>query len=282
MEPLTIAIISAAVGGTAGKLIEKTWDSGEKWLASYFMDHHPKAQQKAKQNSLEFLNDLAQRVDQLEEETKEDNKIKGRIKTALEDPDFSALLKDALISSSRTDNEEKHKVLSRIVSERLRFQSEELVALTSTLACNAIKHLTPKQMRFLGLTTFIYFIRLEPFPPAIPPQEFGEWYIDYLTISLLKHFPVKPLILHDIRHLESVACIKHEPLIGRDLKAVLTRLAEAQYEWPFDDFIKNKLGKQLKELWDKVMQQVTLTTAGQLIGVYVHDEIASTRTVINW
>ncbi len=31
-DPLTLVAIAAAVGGTAGKLAEKAWDSGEKWL----------------------------------------------------------------------------------------------------------------------------------------------------------------------------------------------------------------------------------------------------------
>lgn len=30
MEPLSIIVISAAVGETAGKFVEKVWDSGEK------------------------------------------------------------------------------------------------------------------------------------------------------------------------------------------------------------------------------------------------------------
>ena len=46
MEPLSIVAISAAVGGAAGKLVEKAWNSGERWLASYFKDHHPEAQER--------------------------------------------------------------------------------------------------------------------------------------------------------------------------------------------------------------------------------------------
>ena len=284
MEPLSIVAISAAVGGAAGKLIEKAWDSGEKWLASYFMDHHPKAQEKARQNSLEFLNDLAQRVHQLEEEGRKDQKTKKQIETAVEDPDFSALLKDALIASSRTDNEDKHKILARIVSERLRCQSGGLVSLTSTLACNAVSYLTPKQMRVLGLTTFIFFLRPSPFPPAIPHHKLVEWYIEWLTARLSVHLPIETLTIFDYSHLESVSCIKFEPpVFGRDLKKILTPHVEPTFEWPFDDFIKdNPLGKQLNELWKKEIQRVSLTTAGHLIGVYVHDELTKSRTIIHW
>jgi len=283
MEPLSIVAISAAVGGAAGKLVEKAWDSGERWLASYFKDHHPKAQETARENSLKFLSDLAQRVHQLEEDAKDNDRIKRQIESALGDPDFSALLKDALIASSRTGNEDKHKILARIVSERLRCQSEGLVALTSTLACDAVKYLTPKQMRFLGITTFVYSIRPSPFPPTIPPEEFAQWYVKWLTRFLSLHLPIESLTHLDFTHLESVSCIKYEPFIGRDLRKILSPSAEAGYDWPFDDFIQNNpFGKQLYELWKNGMQQTALTTRGQLIGIYVHDELTKTKTMINW
>jgi len=282
MEPLTIVAISAAVGGTAGKLIEKAWDSGEKWLTSYFRDHHPKAQEKAKQNSLDFLNDLAQRVNQLEADAKGNAKLKQKIDSAIEDPDFSALLKDAVIASSRTDNEDKHKILARIVSERLRFPTENLVSLTSTLACDAVKHLTPKQMRFLGITTFVYFIRPIPFPPAIPLQQFGSWYENWLKSNLPFYLPMEPLGLIDFLHLESVSCIKYEPIVGRDLKQLLSPPAETGYDWSFDGFIQNYPGRGLHELWESAMQHTLVTTTGRLIGIYVHDEVTGTTTNINW
>ena len=56
MEPLSLVAISAAAGGIAGKFVEKVWDSGEKWIQSYFKDHKQNAQVAATENSLDFLN----------------------------------------------------------------------------------------------------------------------------------------------------------------------------------------------------------------------------------
>ena len=282
MEPLSLIVISAAVGGAAGKFVEKAWNVGEKWLAYYFKDHYPKAQEVAKRNSLEFLNELAQRVHKLEEETKDSRHIKQQIQSAFEDPDFSALLKDALIASSRTDSEDKQKILARIVAERLLAQSEGLVALTSTLACEAVKHLTPKQIRYLGVATFVYGVRPHTFPPPIPDEEIGEWYVKWLTQALSSLLPIEPLTDLDFTHLESVSCIQYQPFLGRDMKQVLSPRGETKYDWPFDDFVgNNTVGKQLNELWGG-MQRITLTTTGQLIGIYVTDEINRTRTKISW
>src|SRR3989338_1746525 len=283
MDPLSIVAISGAVGGGAGKLVEKAWDSGEKWLEGYFKDHHPSAKEKARRNSLEFLNDLAQRVHQLEEEVKENPEIKKQIESALGNPDFSALLQDALIASSRTDNVEQHKILARIVSERLHCQSEGLLALTSTMVCDAIKHLTSNQMRFLGLATFIFWIRPIPWPTPVPQAQFSQWYLAWLTRFLSLHLPMETLKYLDFSHLESVSCIKYETFLGRDLKQVLSPPAESGYSWPVDDFIQNNpFGKQLNELWKNGMEKTTLTTTGQLIGIYVNDELTKTRTKIDW
>jgi hypothetical protein len=65
MEPLSLIALGAAVGGGAGKFVEKAWGSGEKWIQSYFKDHKENAQIKATENSLDFLAELAQRVKQL-------------------------------------------------------------------------------------------------------------------------------------------------------------------------------------------------------------------------
>jgi hypothetical protein len=284
MDPLSIVTISSAVGGLAGKLTEKAWDSGEKWLASYFKDHHPKAQEMAMQNSLEFLAEVAQRVHQLELEAKDDQKIKQQIESALEDPDFSALLKDALIASSRTDSEEKHKILARIVSERLYSQSEGLLALTSTLACNAVKHLTLKQIRLLGLITFVGHIRPDEIPIGVRSENYGRWYAEWLAARLSLHLPIELPRGIDFSHLESVSCIQYQMTIYWDLKKLLRPPStEFGHSWSFEDFIQNnEQGKQLNELWKSGVKHVKPTTTGYLIGIYVHDELGKERTIIDW
>jgi hypothetical protein len=33
-DPVSMIALGAAIGGAAGKFVEKAWDSGEKWAAS--------------------------------------------------------------------------------------------------------------------------------------------------------------------------------------------------------------------------------------------------------
>lgn len=282
MEPLTISVISATVGGLAGILTKEMWDSGKQWLSSYFRDHNPRAKETAEQNALWFLNDLARRMHQLEEEIKDDRKSKEKMGSALEDPAFSALLKDAIMASSRTGSEDKRKILARIVSERLHCPPEGLVALTSILACDAVRYLTLDQMIFLGVAAIVYYIRPAPFPPDLSAQEIGKWYTDWLLKGLSPFLPLKQLSFLDLLHLESVSCIKPQSAPLSILRAVLRPSTEGDYEWCYDDFAKSNTGEQLRESWENHIQDYTLTTPGQLIGVYVYDELNKTETNINW
>lgn len=284
MEPLSIVTISAAVGGVAGKVVEKVWDAGEKWLSDYFKDHKKKVQDTAKQNALDFLNDLAKRVHYLEEQFKEDITKLNSIEMALDDPDFSAILQKAIISSSRTDNSEKHKILSRIVSERLISKTEDLISLTSSMACEAITHLGVRHLYTLAISTIIYYLRPHPFPPPIPKEQLGKWYISWLEKMMGPIVDRTEFTNMDFLHLLSVACIKYDPILTRDIKKIL-RPADIM-EIPEDlikEFIdKNEVGIKVDKLWGSGLQHLTLTSIGQLIGIYVTDEILGTRTIIDW
>lgn len=282
MEPLSIVVISAAAGGVAGKLIEKAWERGEKWLSKYQEDHHPKAQEKGIQNALDFLNYLALKIGELEKKADNPKIFKSRMRTCLEDPDFSVLLKNAILTSSRTKDKEKHEILARIVSERLNCDSESLIALTSFIACEAVGYLTPNQLRLLGIAELVFDIRTAPFPPKIPPEQFDKWYTQWLDRMLLPQITGVKATRLDWIHLMSVSCIKYEPIITRDLNKVLSPKDES-YKWNFEEYINNyETGKSLNELWNKGIKSITLTSAGTLIGIYVNDILTESKTIIDW
>lgn len=284
MEPLSIVTISAAVGGVAGKVVEKAWDAGEKWLSSYFKDHHKQAQEKAKTNALDFLNDLAKRIHVVEESSKTDSaKIKA-IDQALEDPDFSAILRDAIISSSRTDNAEKHRILSRIVSERLVSKPEDLVSMTSSMACDAVSHLGNRHLYILAIVTVVYYLRPHPLPPPIPKEQLGPWYIAWLEKMFRPLVDKVECTNMDFLHLLSVACVKYDPILSRDIKRILRpgNIEEITEDLIKEFIDKKEVGVKLNKLWSQGLQHIALTSIGQLIGVYVTDELLGTKTLIDW
>jgi len=283
MDPLIASAIAGAAGGATGKLIEKAWNSGQRWLATYFKDHQPKAQESAEKNALDFLSELANRVHVIEETAKNIPDAKKQIEDALADPDFSALLKDTIIASGRTGSSEKHKLLARVVSEKLLAGQESLVALTGNLACDAIPHLSSKHLRCLGVVALVHGIRPYSFPPNISPEKFHDWWTTWLSDSLFPLMPVGKMANIDYAHLMSVSCIIYESIVFTDLKEALSPPKSSALKWDADKFLTEiPIGKELSELWKAGMEHALPTSVGRLIGIYVNDLLTETKTKIKW
>ncbi len=283
MDPLLTTTLAGAVGGAAAKLIEKGWDSGQKWLATYFKDHLPQAQETAKTNALDFLNELARRIHEVEESVRNTPDARKQIEEALADPDFSAMFKQALLASGRTNSEEKHKLLARIISERLLKDQNSMVALAGNLACDAIPYLSPKHLKYLGVMTLIYGTRPSPFPPHIPTETFHDWWTNWLIANITPVMPAEVMTQIDYSHLVSVSCITYEYIGKRKLNKVLSPPENSGFQWDYDRFVnETQIGKKLAEVWESGMSKAVPTSAGRIIGIYIHDLIIGMKTVIQW
>lgn len=273
MEPLSLIALGAAVGGGAGKFVEKAWDSGEKWIQTYFKDHKENAQKQATANSLDFLTELTHRIKQLEDEQKIS---KEKIDQAQDHPDFSAFLHKALLTSAQTDSTDKHKLLARLVSERLSSQPESVFSLASKMACDALSFTSTNQILLLGLLTNLYAIRPHPFPPVgLTSEKFQEWMDNWVTQRLL---PFKTLIIgkQDLNHLESLSCLKINQFIGRDLNQIYSI---GEFKFDFNLLKIADLKEKIQKYWNESkLQAVDLTTTGQIIGVLASDMVSNTQT----
>lgn len=275
MEPLSIIAIGAAVGGAAGKFVEKAWDSGEKWIQTFFKDHKEVAQQKATENTIDFLNELAQKVKQLEESKQISQE---KINSAQDHPDFSALLQKALLTSAQTDNKDKHVILARLVSERLKTEPESILALGSKMACDAISYATVNQLMILGLAVNFYGVRPNPYPPlGVNETNFQEW-LDNWLITRLKPYQNITFRPIDITHLESLSCLKVNTFIGRGLNDMFKK---DDLSYDFEKMKDVTLKTSMKKVWDEGLQKIDLTTVGQIIGVSVSDLLTNTTTTFD-
>jgi len=271
MEPVSLIALGAAVGGVSGKFVEKAWDSGEKWLQTYFKDHKEVAQQKAQENSLEFLNELAQKVKLLEES----NQIpKEKIESAQDHPDFSSMLQKALLTSAQTDSKDKHVLLARLVSERLKSEPESILALSSKMACDAISYATVNQIMILGLAINFYGVRPNYPSWGLNETNFQDWFDNWLMTRLK---PYQDLTFKDldILHLESLSCLKVNALIGRNLNDMFKK---DDLTYDFEKMKDTTLRDSIKKIWDQGLQKIDLTTTGNIIGVSVSDLLTNTST----
>lgn len=255
-DPLSLLMLGAAVGGATGKFTEKAYDSLSVWVGSYFSNHQPKAQEKAQQNSLDFLVELSQRVQKLESD-----KIVPieRIEKAQEDPDFSATLQKALLVSAQTDNKDKHKLLAQVLSERLCAESESLLTLVSKLAVEVISSITPNQLNILAFSAEMFYITSST---KLEWDQFNLWLIERYT-------PYKDMTIStlDLVHLESLSCLKNNHFMQRNIIEVL---AKKNLQNGFSPIIfDHEIGKKITELWTEQIESIDLTSVGQLLGLHV-------------
>jgi hypothetical protein len=277
MEPLSIVAISGAVGGVAGKFVEKAWGLGEKWLSDYLRGHLPKAREQAQQNALDFLSDLAQRVKKLEQQT---GKYKQTLEDSLGDPGFSTLLQRAIISSAETSDKQKHEVLARLVSERLTKKSESPFALSSKLACDALSALNITQMKILGLLTTVFTVRPTNLPlPGTSKELFNIIFQDWL-IKMLQVYVDLTFTEMDLLHLESLSCAKWDPIVSRDFQKLFEYTKEKGFAFDYEIFSATPVGNKTVQLWETGLKRALPTTIGQLIGIYVVDML--TGTTVSW
>lgn len=272
MEPLSMIALGAAVGGAAGKFVEKAWDSGEKWLSSFFKDHGDNVKLEATNNSIDFLNELAERVKKIEESS---IIPKSQIETAQDHPDFSALLQKALLTSAQTSIKEKHILLARLVSERLKSKPETTLSLASKMACDAISYASITQIKLLGLLVNIYSIRPIEFPPKEITTQTYQNYIENYLLNQVKYYLDLKFTVLDIKHLESLSCLKTLSIISRDIHKLFSK---DNFSFNIDAINNVQLKNYLKEIW-KHIEKIDLTTVGEIIGVYTSDIFTNKTTI---
>ena len=278
VDPVNLIAIGAAVGGAAGKFTEKVWDFGEKWITSYYKDHGEQAQEKAKENSLAFITDLAHRLKATEEQNQENAE---EIKNALSHPGFSALLQKTILASAETDNKEKHEILSRLVADRLTKDPESIHALTCKMATDAISSMNKVQLKLLALNMNLRSVVPNGIPEAKNQDQFDQFAERWIgnRMEKLVNFKFSNL---DLEHLEALSCLTNMRIGSSNLKALFenkfSENAKAVYKFNFEKFIKSKTGKAIGTHWSNGLKSAVLTSVGQLIGIYATEMITGSPT----
>ena len=204
--------------------------------------------------------------------------IKDRIVSALEDPAFSALLKDALVESATTENKDSHRLLARLVAERLRCGPNELLALTIPLACKVVKSLTSNQLRFLAVATIIDNI----FATQITDAESGEirtFCAEWFDKRIPQIWPKDGISQLDLRHLVGMSCVNLTTRfkIASPLTVLARKLAgtreDPEYGQVYSFLEDHRTGQVLAEFWEEKLSYMSLTSSGALIGTCAFEEL---------
>jgi hypothetical protein len=278
VEPFSTIIISGAAGAAAGKLSEKAWESGEKWLSTYFKDHHPKAIKKAKDNSKAFLSALAEKVARLEEQQQFDRSLIDR---AMEDPSFAALLQKALIGSSQTESKEKHQLLAQLLAGKLSAGAESFKSVVAPLACDAVVNATLNQLKILAIQTVLTLVH--PNFEKAPPQtqaDFLKRCDNWLAVRLQKLSETKVRYL-DLLHLESLSCAKHLEIGSIDLNKILPAWTCNGLTINSQELFSLSSGASIKQFWEDGLNKLILTSTGQMLGFNMVEIVGGSRIDID-
>lgn len=269
IDPYTVAISAGIATGVGQEIFQKAWKIGEKWLNNYFKDHHQLAQNKAKENSINFLIELGLRVNKLENKINDDLESKERMLEVLSDPDFSALLKDAVIASARTNSIEKHKLLAFILAEKLTSKPDSLDSLLANKAVEIVPSLSVTHLKLLAIITLIHF---GPgfIPGDVPKDKRCEWYINWLILTFSILLPLE-FEEGDMDYLFSISCLTLK-LDFNPLEEILFKNDKVKLECDSARFWESDSGKKILDIWDDIKYGGPYFV-GSFIGYLVIDEL---------
>ncbi|AUB56650.1 MULTISPECIES: LPO_1073/Vpar_1526 family protein [Methanobacterium] len=283
IDPFTSSVIGGAIGGFSQEIVRRSWSYGEKWLKNYFKDHNPQAQQKANANGLDFMVELGNRLQILEDKINDDEEMKKCMEHALSDPDFSAILYKAFISSARTSSKEKHKLLAQIVSSRLQAEEDSLKAIVYSMGVDAVPHLSLKHLRILGIMGFFMYISKKIKIPKLSEEEADKWWTKCLLDNLSQLTPIGNVGEIDVNHLSSVSCIippSNTIIVGHS--AYLTHLGHKENlkSWHSGEFTSTYTGQEIHNMWQPIAD-ARLTSVGLLIGISVYGDLSGNKVDVD-
>lgn len=276
IDPYTVALSAGVATGVGQEIVKKAWKTGEKWLNNYFKDHQQLAQDKARENSINFLIELGLRINKLENKIYDKSESKERMLKVLSDPDFSALLKDAIIASARTNSIEKHKLLAFILAEKLTTKPESLDSLLANKAVEIVPTISVTHLKLLAIITLIHF---GPgfIPLDVPKDKRCEWYIKWLILTFSKLLPIE-FEEGDIDYLFSISCLTLNPDFS-PLQEILFKNDKVKIECDSAKFWESDSGKKIVDIWDNIKYGGP-HFIGSFIGYLVIEEIVGEESDI--
>ena len=264
LDPVSVAT-GAAIGGAASKVVEKAWDSAERWLKERFGTHAVEAQERARANAAEFVRQLAYRVEELEKRAAIDME---QVAQTQGHPQFSAMLQTTILNAAQTDSQTKLELLASLVAHRLAAKEETTVSLASGLASDAISGATSSQLELMALCCLIDEIR--PKVPYSNASDFKTWL--RFHFAPFSNFEFREI---DAKHLVAIRCASYDPTSGRSLAMALTMKAGSELldEIHDCDYKDIEAIDSLHINWDLGLAGVQLTSVGSIVGGLVLDRM---------
>jgi hypothetical protein len=206
-DPISLAVVGGLASGCIDPFVSHAIEHGISWVSDRYKGHPKEAIKTAQNNAVNFFG----QVNICIEGQQQINGIKDRTKQALTDPDYTSLFQEAVLGAARTSSEQTHKLLARLVTDRLTAEPDSLHILAAHMACNAVPQLSPTHLRLLGAIYIIHFLPAPSSMKDLSPEErevaCPKWFLDEMS----KVIPIGPVTKLDFAHLVAVSCIAYIP-----------------------------------------------------------------------
>lgn len=245
-ELIVSAVVDTTVAASVRHFVALTCQNGTNWLAAKYQGHQDTAKKQAQVNTSVFVRHLGNCIAALEEKGELSQEI---IEHALENPEFSVFLQNAMLAAAQTEDTGTHNILADLVGTRLCQPVESIWALTSKMAVEVIPYLSSRQLRLLALIRIVkrtQDLNLENMQVDLVCQSLDPFLDLYMPEM-------------DYLHLEANGCISIN-IISRSHFKILS----------CNEFANTPSGKMLADLQDNYCFPSSRTTSvGYMLGTMV-------------
>lgn len=282
MDPLSMLIVSSAIGGAAGGFVKELSGNGIKWLVELVTAQSPEMQAIAKQNMENFVTRLAARVERLEKEIPAEQA--AIFQDALKHPASALLIKSAMVDAAITDNEDKHEMLTELIAQRLTAKADDMIALAGAAACQIVNSLSSRQIKILAVLATVKSIRpvtkINVENREAAKQILDDWWKKN-TDTFLNDKSFQEATNLDYEHLAALGCIRIS-IGSTDLnKSVQQGIYTQSHDFTGDELKTANWYSSFERQWSN-LGHATPTSIGQLIGILHRDAKLKTKTLLNW
>ena len=281
MDPISLYVTVDVGRHAAKKLIDTVVDLGGKWIETRFIDQQPKAIEAAHENTRNFLNKLAYRVKEIEDQLMETGQPTDQIAIALQNPDIALDYRETAIMAARTNNKIKHEVFARLLAEKLISPDENVYSLATSSAVQAVSKLNIDHLKILGVSILLHHAR----PLEIPEENQSDYYTNWISTIYGLLNPGSDITRVHFNHLMTTIClIPQTGWLAESPELAFVRRFKGLEVEESKIFLENaSVGKAIMNLWKMGMVSTTLTTTGRLVGKATFDMFVKEEVkIVDW
>lgn len=259
-------------------VVENCTDFAKKWVEEVYKLKSQKVKSNAWGNVIVLLDVLADRIDNLENQSQE---MKKKFGEKLDSPDVSNLIEQAIQAASITKDLEKKEILANLIIHRLEVEEESTESLILRAACEKVHDMNSSQIKVLGILITIEELEDHWHPyfgkENLPSMEEVKNYL-ISRFRIYKKLNYREL---DTNYLESINCCKVTSIQTFLTSKIIPFFVRADNGDDLSGFFDSKSGQSVLKLWVTLgLEYVSLTQVGILIGQHMNDVLANSKSKI--